>query len=602
MKASCRCRKIVNLGLALMLGVGAFASSTPVYAADNNETASVANQQSSTAKSKETKSGIYQDTTEVKNRQYKTVGEMSQYMADHNALGVAGEFHLFGNEVTLSTDTNGNIAANKFDGGGQGECGTRNGGNNATDGDLYYLHDVNQLGDKFRFRNENGSHLVLNKETEKAEVKNDSSFTIKKGDKTFSIEKGKVTLDDVTNETADHDYLDINSELTKLSQKSNGWFNEKQSEGVKSDFSNENNRWVDVSGAKANSQNLVFVNVPAKYLEVARPIKVKGLAANQDAKTIIINVVSDKNSLNIQTQTKLIYDNNQEVTPNEQHAFPNRLLWNFGTSMSRIVFRDGYFTGSVLATKADVEADENVDGNIVADKIEIKGETHRWDLTPDADFAEDQPDKGNHDQPETPSSNDHDSDNPNKDTHEDGKTDNHDSGDHDTDQDKPNKDEPSKPDSGKDQPTDHQEPEQPQDWEDIVVPGQNHENHETPSTDDNVPEQPTYPDEPDLKPKHEDDFFKPIENHDEKTVPSVSTKTIANEDLVPASDNVQPKSHQTAFKQVSVSQPAHPQSSAAKTTNQTLLPQTNGQNILAIIGFAFSALAAGLYLSARKHN
>ncbi|MCH3905533.1 MAG: choice-of-anchor A family protein [Lactobacillus sp.] len=551
-----------------MLGVGAFASSTPVYATVGTQTTGetqTTSAEEKTTNTEETESGIYQDTTAVKNReQYDTVGKMSQYMAKHNALGVAGEFHLFGNEVTLNADTNGNVAANKFNSGKECECGTRGNSVNASDGDLYYLHDIDHLGDKFRFRNENGSHLVLNKDAEKAEDPNDqSALTIKKDDQTYRIEKGKVNLDDIDNEKGETDYLDINNELVKLSQKSDGWFNEKQSDGVKVDFSDMNKRQIDVSKAKANDQNLVFVDVPAEYLEASQPITISGLSANENAKTIIINVVSGKNSLNVQTQTKLIYDNQREVSPNEKHDYPNRLLWNFGTSMEKVVFSSGYFMGSVLATNAHVEADVNVDGNIVADSIEVKGgETHRWDLTPtpNADFTKPTGDDGSHQEnhfdPTTPTGG----------------------------QDETNK--PSQPSESTDD-----KPGKPDDQIDVIIPGRD-ENHETPGNNTDVPDLP-FPDEPTLKPKHEDSFFEPIKPNDETTVPAKTVSVQTN--------GIQPKSHQTGFQTVAVSKTAH-QQSAAKTTRQASLPQTGGQNVFALLGIMIVSLAAGLYLSAKKHN
>ena len=61
--------------------------------------------------------------------------------------------------------------------------------------------------------------------------------------------------------------------------------------------------------------------------------------------------------------------------PNNTHSQFNKLLWNFGT----LTLDNDYFLGSVLAPKSQIIANKNVDGNIIGDKVSVKGETHRWD-------------------------------------------------------------------------------------------------------------------------------------------------------------------------------------------------------------------------------
>lgn len=65
--------------------------------------------------------------------------------------------------------------------------------------------------------------------------------------------------------------------------------------------------------------------------------------------------------------------------PDNTHSQFNKLLWNFGTSLTTLTLDNDYFLGSVLAPKSQVIANKNVDGNIIGDKVSVKGETHRWD-------------------------------------------------------------------------------------------------------------------------------------------------------------------------------------------------------------------------------
>jgi clumping factor B len=592
MKASCRCRKIVNLGLALMLGVGAFASSTPVYAAEDSQVSATDNQQNP---AEETKSGIYQDQTEVKNREhYKTVGEMSQYMANHNALGVAGEFHLFGNEVEVGSHLTGNVATNKLTSSGSLTIGDHDDSHNATVESIHYVKKFNA-----------NDAINLGSSKEYIHIGKDNNVK-KDGGHLFVIDGNhEQKIDNATDsvvisENADGSYLDVAKELDKLTTKPDLWSKENQSAGVYADFKDSNKQSIDVSKAEAND-GIIFVDLDVKYLEAPQDITIKGIDSSDDSTQIIVinvkygqNAQDTKQNYNFQTKTHFTYSDGTMITGSQDHRKVNRVLWNFGTTMSKFEFYGAPFLGSMLAPKGTICAHGNIDGNIVANTIEIFGETHEWDLTPDADFVENNSNNDKPDQPDQPK-------NPGKDNQS-GKSDEGDNPDQGLNpQSDDNNDQPSKGDDHP-KPVTPSTPEQPNDWEEIIVPGHNNDNHETPSTDDNVPEQPTYPKEPGLEPKHEEDFFKPIENHDEKTVPAISTKTVSNANSVAKTSSVQPKSHQTAFNQVSVSRPANRQQSSAKPSQQTSLPQTNGQNVVAIVGFAFSALAAGLYLSTKKHN
>lgn len=60
----------------------------------------------------------------------------------------------------------------------------------------------------------------------------------------------------------------------------------------------------------------------------------------------------------------------------------NKLLWNFGTNLNSLNISGDYHLGSILASNAHITTNVNVDGNIIGDKVTVKGESHRWDLVP----------------------------------------------------------------------------------------------------------------------------------------------------------------------------------------------------------------------------
>ena len=145
-----------------------------------------------------------------------------------------------------------------------------------------------------------------------------------------------------------------------------------------------NNRYIDVSGVAAGTQ-IIYVNVPFEYLSDPQPITIKGISNSLTGPTIVINVtgIPDGNQ-NISTQVQFNYIDGTNALPNsEGHTEPNHVLWNLGTGGQTFNFSSGRFMGSILAPNATINAGVNIDGNIVANVVNITGgESHRWDIHP----------------------------------------------------------------------------------------------------------------------------------------------------------------------------------------------------------------------------
>lgn len=71
------------------------------------------------------------------------------------------------------------------------------------------------------------------------------------------------------------------------------------------------------------------------------------------------------------------------------------MLWNFYDSTASdklatgVISVDRPFQGSILAPAAEIDANQNIDGNIIANKVNVKAETHRWDLQDNVDNEND---------------------------------------------------------------------------------------------------------------------------------------------------------------------------------------------------------------------
>lgn len=301
-------------------------------------------------------------------------------LADKHPLGIAGIFHIFGNEVTQNGHIAGNIAADKLSGTNFGT--NSNATNNLTNGDIHYVGNLNGLN---KIDGDN-KVVIFGPDIEYRSFENDGAIEVNYG----TAEKPDWRKVDIPyNHIVQADQkIDIQGELDKLSQKSDNWANQAQTEGVKADFNDLNNSWTDVSEAIKNagdSKEPIYVTIDAAHLSGdKRNITIKGIPAGAEAPMIILNVINIQGGdLTVQTHLVLEYADGNNIggsseTPNQF----NKLLWNFGTDVNKLHFAGDYHLGSVLATNAHITNAVNIDGNIIGNKVTVSGETHRWDLTP----------------------------------------------------------------------------------------------------------------------------------------------------------------------------------------------------------------------------
>ena len=301
-------------------------------------------------------------------------------LADKHPLGIAGIFHIFGNEVTQNGHIAGNIAADKLSGTNFGT--NSNATNNLTNGDIHYVGNLNGLN---KIDGDN-KVVIFGPDIEYRSFENDGAIEVNYG----TAEKPDWRKVDIPyNHIVQADQkIDIQGELDKLSQKSDNWASQAQTEGVKADFNDLNNSWIDVSEAIKNAgdrKEPIYVTIDAAHLSGdKRNITIKGIPAGAEAPMIILNVINIQGGdLTVQTHLVLEYADGNNIggsseTPNQF----NKLLWNFGTDVNKLHFAGDYHLGSVLATNAHITNAVNIDGNIIGNKVTVSGETHRWDLTP----------------------------------------------------------------------------------------------------------------------------------------------------------------------------------------------------------------------------
>lgn len=153
--------------------------------------------------------------------------EIKKYIEDVAAkhpLGIAGIFHLFGNEIDGSAHIAGNVATDKLSAGNFGTI--QDATSNLTTCDTHYIGSIDHLN---QIDGEN-KLVIFGPDVEYKSYENGSSIQVK-----INGNWQKVGIPYNKTIRADQ-ILDIQGELDKLSDKSDEWAKQTQTEGVIADF------------------------------------------------------------------------------------------------------------------------------------------------------------------------------------------------------------------------------------------------------------------------------------------------------------------------------------------------------------------------------
>lgn len=294
---------------------------------------------------------------------------------EDNALGIASLFHIFSNSTVLSADTNGNIATDHL------IDGTTDFGTRGYDGDLFYIGHLSGtvLPNSFRA---NDSLIYVGNSVSSGWI--DGHAVINR------VKLTNVPADRLFKDSADTFYIDFDAYFKLLREKAATYYAQPNSAGVTYDFSNMNQRTIDVSDAFTyaieNHEAHVYASIPLSVLQAPQSLYVTGVSSG--GPTLIINVIDDLANVfdgmlvNLETKTEIEVDGDLLPSKERTEFDQSVILWNFGDDHLNYNFiMAGRFVGSILAPNAEVIGNVNIDGNIVADHVNIaSGESHRFDL------------------------------------------------------------------------------------------------------------------------------------------------------------------------------------------------------------------------------
>ncbi|MBS0939050.1 choice-of-anchor A family protein [Lactiplantibacillus plantarum] len=308
----------------------------------------------------------------------------------HNMLGVSSQFHIFAREAELHAHTNGNVAV-------QNLVGNVNFGTNIIeellDKDISYIQNISNIaGSSFVSAGETRSNKVIFGENIEIDVSNPNRPMVN------GVYIDHLLASEVYQDKDGNVYIDFDKEFAKLEKLSASLSEASANATYTSDsFEDMNQRVIDMTDMQLDADGHIVINLSADVLNTSTPLTIKGLSADADGNTVIINVdTAGATNYQVNSQIKIIYDDGTERNNKETEDFgDNHLLWNFYDSTASdklatgVISVDRPFQGSILAPAAEIDANQNIDGNIIANKVNVKAETHRWDLQDNVDNEND---------------------------------------------------------------------------------------------------------------------------------------------------------------------------------------------------------------------
>ncbi|WP_137616791.1 collagen-binding domain-containing protein [Lactiplantibacillus nangangensis] len=303
--------------------------------------------------------------------------------ADHrdlanNTLGIPSQFHIFAYEASLHTHTAGNLAVASLN--GLVDFGTTN-KLELLDRDITYIQKIIKIASSSFVSAGNirdnkvifGEGITIDISDPKRPIVADTYIDHLLASEVYQDQPGET-------------YIDFPAEFAKLAGINTSLSQRTPNASyVNADFKDENNRTIDVRQMTPDAAGQIIINLAADVLNKDRPLIIKGVSPEATGNTIIFNVNTDGQSNYLsRSEMKVTYPDGSVRANKDADAYgDNHLLWNFHNNQQTFtgtINVNSRFQGSVLAPSATLIANQNMDGNLIAKRVEVHGETHRWDL------------------------------------------------------------------------------------------------------------------------------------------------------------------------------------------------------------------------------
>lgn len=286
----------------------------------------------------------------------------SKYYNANSPIGTAGSFHIVAfDTANLYTHTNGNVLANNL-------YANSNFGTNGITDELTYIQNYRQVNGGSASKNEHV--LVLGSENALTLVDNGNAFAIS-GQK---LDRPRNLIQD--KDTAAAPFIDLNRVKAEVRQ-------------IGANLAGYEDCKLTVSSHEQYNQ-LILTNPDAVGILNVTPsspavfgkhrVLLDGFQSGHSG-SIVINVnCAGYETVNLPNEALVVVDGQVQNT-NEVVEFSNgKVLWNF-LNASGVTINANRMTGMVIAPGATVNIQQNLNGTVVADVVNVRAESHRTDFT-----------------------------------------------------------------------------------------------------------------------------------------------------------------------------------------------------------------------------
>lgn len=313
---------------------------------------------------------------EVKDRFLKD-SEFSAYYNANSPIGTAGSFHIVAfEEAHLTAHTNGNVLARDL------YAGSNFGTNNLAN-ELSYVQNYKSVHSTSASSMEHV--LVIGSENKVEFADNGNAFAVN-GTK---IDKPKYLIQD--KDTSNAPFIDlarVEMEVRQISSKLNNFTDANLTYTSSSELQAS---YCKLELKKASSVGVIHYTAAEVAKQLGNYVQIDGFKKGYNG-TVVINVdCTGVTEINM-PQARVVIDGEEQGVNEVTEFSAGKVIWNF-INAEGVTINTHLKTGMVVAPGATVNINQNLNGTVVADIINVKAESHRTDFTgnvvePDEDVEE----------------------------------------------------------------------------------------------------------------------------------------------------------------------------------------------------------------------
>lgn len=302
-------------------------------------------------------------------------------------LGAAQYFSIFARNVTLTTNTNGNVAAENFSSSDQGfDIWRGREETDLTNHDDNYLKHITDQGIASSSGNDKTSRFYLGSDVLYSASK-DGRPTVA-GKNLDAMKATQIFVEDSA-----RPFIDFDAEFAKLFAASREIADYTPDITIDSNdyFRNSNgqvdlnNRVIDVGPV---DKQAVVIRIDASVLETSTPLIIQSLETSSAKKEVFIDVDThgqENATVNSQIVLKYLQPDGSQKERSETEVMDftdSTILWTFTTNgepLPGLIVVNRPWMGGIVAPAASLMGTSNIQGSIIVDTFKGSGSTYRWD-------------------------------------------------------------------------------------------------------------------------------------------------------------------------------------------------------------------------------